>query len=67
MVTKFFSYPDPGIQYGGRSPDSRPENIHILNIIMQYLELGVTDHQTSDIYSYVFGVALLNGGCADKL
>ena len=29
----FFSYPDPGIQYGGWSPDSSPENIRILNAI----------------------------------
>ena len=25
-----FSYPDPGIQYGGWSLDSSPENIRIL-------------------------------------
>ena len=61
---KFVSYPDPGIQYGGWSPDSSPENIRILNICNNLL--GATDQLNSDVYSYIFKVALFNGVCSDN-
>ena len=33
---------------------------------MQYFELEATDQQNSDVYSYIFVVALFNGVCSDN-
>ena len=59
---QIFSYLDPGIQYGGRSPDSGPEIMRILNVCNNL------SYQNSDflVYSHIFRVALFNGVCSNN-